>query len=34
MIFHIVFEDGYWSLYKDGRIVGRFHTYEEALAEV
>jgi len=29
-MFHIVYEDGYWSLWQDGRIVGRFHTKEEA----
>lgn len=28
--FHIIFEDGYWSVRIDGRIAGRFHTKEEA----
>lgn len=31
-VYHIVFEDGYWSLWYDGRIVGRYHTREEAEA--
>ncbi len=28
---HIVYEDGAWSVWKDGKIVGRYHTKEEAL---
>jgi hypothetical protein len=29
-MFHIVFEDGYWSVWLNGKLVRRFHTKEEA----
>jgi len=27
---HIVYEDGVWELWRDGELVGRFRTREEA----
>ncbi len=27
---HIVFEDGAWSVWFDGRIIGRYKTKQEA----
>lgn len=29
-MFHIVHEDGAWSLWYDGRIIGRYATREES----
>jgi len=29
-IYHVIYEDGAWSLWFNGRVVGRYHTREEA----
>lgn len=29
-MYHIIYEDGAWSLWYDGRIIGRYHTEVEA----
>lgn len=29
-MYHIVYEDGAWPVWYDGRIIGRYRTREEA----